>query len=70
MTAAQSVEHVRQIDIHIQPGYELVPLPFGASYLGFIFAESPDYDKTLNALRHAHRQLKFVTTEKIPLEPA
>ncbi len=36
LTAALQTEHVRDIEIHISPGYELIPLPEGASYLGFI----------------------------------
>jgi biotin carboxylase len=70
MIEAQNVEHIRQIDIHIQPGYELVPLPHGESYLGFIFADSTSYQATYRALKEAHEKLHFVTSELIPLEVA
>ncbi len=61
---------ISDIEIHIQPGYELVPLPRGTSYLGFIFAQGEDYDDLWQALREAHRKLRFVTRPKWVLEPA
>lgn len=67
---AQQVAHITSIEIHIQPGYELKPLPEGSSYLGFIFATAKSYEDTLNALRTAHSHLKFITTESWTLEPA
>ncbi len=57
---AQQVEYVSHVEIHIQPGYELVPLPEGSSYLGFIFASAPGFDETWQALRESHRKLNFV----------
>ena len=70
LTQAQKVAHVRSVEIYIQPGYELVPLPEGSSYLGFIFAQSPDYADTLQALKDAHACLKFITGERWQLLPA
>lgn len=67
---AQQVEHITNIEIHIQPGYELKPLPEGASYLGFIFASAKTYEATLAALRTANDHLKFITTMSWSLEPA
>ena len=67
---AQQVPFITDIEIHIQPGYELVPLPEGSSYLGFIFASAKRFDQTLQALREAHRQLKFVTTHSWAIEQA
>ncbi len=61
LTDALQTEHVRDIEIHINPGYELIPLPEGASYLGFIFAQAPEYEKTLAALKSAYSKLRFVT---------
>lgn len=68
LTEAQQTEYVRDIEIHINPGYELIPLPEGASYLGFIFAQSPDFDQTYKALKVAHSKLSFVTQPKWELE--
>ena len=64
MTRAQQVEYVNSVEIHIQPGYELKPLPWGSSYLGFIFAQAPNFDTTFNALKNAHQALTFITSEK------
>lgn len=68
LTEAQQTEYVRDIEIHINPGYELIPLPEGASYLGFIFAQSPDFDQTYQALKLAHSRLRFVTQPRWELE--
>ena len=61
LTDALQVEFIKDIEIHIQPGYELVPLPEGSSYLGFIFAQAPDYRQTYDALKSAYNKLKFIT---------
>ena len=61
MTEALQTEFVRDIEIHISPGYELRPLPEGASYLGFIFAQAPTFEQTWQALKQAHSSLRFVT---------
>ena len=54
--------HVRGIDeirITIPVGQEVVPLPEGTRYLGFIFARDETPDRVEAALREAHRQLTF-----------
>ena len=68
LTDALSTQYVDDLEIHINPGYEMVPLPEGASYLGFIFARSPDFHSTWKALREAHEKLKFVTQPRWLLE--
>ena len=68
LTAALQTEHVRDIEIHINPGYELIPLPEGASYLGFIFAQAPDYQQTYTALKSAYSKLRFVTQPRWDLQ--
>ena len=68
LTEAMQTRFVEDIEIHINPGYELVPLPEGASYLGFIFAQAPDFERTYAALREAHEKLKFVTRPSWKLE--
>ena len=40
--------------INVSVGYELVPLPDGSSYLGFIFAHAPSAAQAEAALRAAH----------------
>jgi len=61
LTAALQVEFIRDIEIHINEGYELVPLPEGSSYLGFIFAQAPTCAQTYGALKTAYSKLQFVT---------
>ena len=68
LTAAMQTEGVRDIEIHINPGYELIPLPEGASYLGFIFAQASDFETTYAALRQAHAKLRFVTQPRWQIE--
>ena len=70
VTDAMQVEYVRDVEIHVNPGYELKPLPEGASYLGFIFAQGPDFESTYDALKQAHGRLRFVTRPKWDLHPA
>jgi hypothetical protein len=68
LTEAMQTEFVKDIEIHINPGYELIPLPEGASYLGFIFAQAPDFEQTYAALKRAYGKLRFVTQPKWTLE--
>lgn len=68
LTDALRVEYVEDIEIHINPGYELLPLPEGASYLGFIFAQAPDFERTYSALQQSYAKLRFVTQPKWALE--
>ena len=61
LTDAMQVKFIKDIEIHIREGYELVPLPEGSSYLGFIFAQAPSYQETYQALKSAGEKLRFVT---------
>lgn len=63
LLAANKVANIKDIEIHIQPGYELVPLPEGSSYLGFIFALSDSFDDTYHSLKTAYNKLNFITQE-------
>ena len=56
----QSVIANSDINISIGEGHELVQLPEGASYLGFIFARAPTAVEVESALRAAHAQLKVI----------
>ena len=62
LLAAQRIPFVDEVNIQIREGHELVPLPEGASYLGFIFAYAPTTQQAEQALRDAHAKLKFVIT--------
>lgn len=58
--AASGVPHVDEVVIDAREGYELVPLPEGASYLGFIFSRAPSPAAAEAALRAAHAELRIV----------
>ncbi len=59
-STARKVAGVTEVNITIPIGGEVVPLPEGARYLGFIFARSETPEVVEAALREAHRHLAFV----------
>jgi len=65
--AARAVAGIESIEITAQPGRKLVPLPEGASYLGFIFARGKSPEFVESALRDAHGRLKFKIAAEIPV---
>jgi biotin carboxylase len=64
---AQHVHHVCDVRITAKADQPLVPLPEGASYLGFIFAKADSPDLVEQALRDAHAQLTFVIDRALPM---
>jgi len=56
---AQDVENIEDVVITAKEGQSLVPLPEGASYLGFIFARAQNAKNTEAALRRAYSFLLF-----------
>ena len=59
-TSAYHVDGIVEVNITIPIGGEVVPLPEGARYLGFIFARAETPEAVEAALREAHRRLEFV----------
>ncbi|MCZ6550336.1 MAG: ATP-grasp domain-containing protein [candidate division NC10 bacterium] len=57
---ARRVPGIEEIRITIPVGHEVVPLPEGTRYLGFIFARDDTPDRVEAALREAHRRLTFI----------
>ena len=57
---ARRVPGIEEIRITIPVGHEVVPLPEGTRYLGFIFARNDTPDRVEAALREAHRRLTFI----------
>jgi hypothetical protein len=53
------VPGVDDVRITAKPDQQLVPLPEGNSYLGFIFARGATADAVEAALREAHGRLRF-----------
>ncbi|MCC7243688.1 MAG: ATP-grasp domain-containing protein [Acidobacteria bacterium] len=56
--AARAVGGVEDVVVTAKPGQTLVPLPEGASYLGFIFARDACPATVEDALREAHGRLQ------------
>jgi D-alanine-D-alanine ligase-like ATP-grasp enzyme len=59
---AKQVAAIEDIKMTIPVGQEVVPLPEGSRYLGFIFARDLTPAGVESALREAHRRLTFVIT--------
>jgi biotin carboxylase len=64
---AGAVPGVNEVLITAKPGQRLLPLPEGASYLGFIFARGQSPAEVESALRAAHRKLRFEIAETLPV---
>jgi len=65
--AARAEPFVEDVVIVVREGYELVPLPEGGSYLGFVYARAPGPGQVEAALRAAGSRLRVVVA---PLWPA
>jgi hypothetical protein len=61
------VPGITDIRITARPDQLLVPLPEGASYLGFIFARADDPASVEGALRAAHARLAFAIDRPMPM---
>jgi hypothetical protein len=70
LLAAQQVPFIEEVRVDVRDGYELVPLPEGDSYLGFIFARAPTPGQAEAALRQAHAKLRVVVAPVWRVEPA
>jgi len=68
ITRARAVPFIHDILINIRDGYELVPLPEGNSYLGFMFACAPAPEQVEAALRAAHAELEVVVAPLMKIE--
>jgi len=61
LSDAQTVRYIEKIEIYARPGNELIPLPEGNQYPGFIFARAQTAKEVINALHAAHDKLRFIT---------
>jgi hypothetical protein len=59
LAEARSENAIEDVIVTAKPGQKLVPLPEGASYLGFIFARSESPEAVERALRNAHARMTF-----------
>jgi len=60
LEAARAVPLVEDVVISMHKGQDVVPLPEGSRYLGFIFSRANTPARAEAALREAHRHLRFV----------
>jgi biotin carboxylase len=67
IAAARAVDGIEDVVITVRPGETLVPLPEGASYLGFIFARGPSPSAVEASLRAAHGHLAFGIAPLLPV---
>ncbi len=66
LDAARAVPCITGIEITAKRGEHLIPLPEGASYPGFIFAEAERPTDVEGALRLAHSELRFELLTALP----
>lgn len=64
--AARAVAGVEDVVVTAPEGREVVPLPEGDSYLGFLFAKGEEPAAVEAALREAHRRLSFDIRPPLP----
>lgn len=65
--AARQVSYIDDVEITAKLNEHLVPLPEGASYLGFIFARAETPIAVEAALRQAHSNLVFSISEALEI---
>jgi len=68
LPAARKVNHVKKVDIIIREGNELVALPEGNQYPGYIFATADTRQQVIDALRQSYDELNFVVAPTIKIE--
>ncbi len=67
LETAQQVPGIERVEVTAKLRQKLVPLPEGASYLGFIFARAANPESVEAALRKSHRRLRFLISSAIPV---
>ncbi|VAW55153.1 hypothetical protein MNBD_GAMMA07-1816 [hydrothermal vent metagenome] len=67
LPGARKTPFVDKIDIIIREGNELVALPEGNQYPGYIFAQADTANQVVMALKTAHAQLHFVMAPAIKI---
>jgi biotin carboxylase len=68
---ARAVQGIEDVVITAAQGQHLIPLPEGATYLGFIFARGQSADAVEAALRQSHAELEFhIATTLATLSPS
>jgi biotin carboxylase len=65
LEAARAVPGITSVTISAHTDEEIVPLPEGASYLGFVFARGPSAEQVEAALRQAGSRLEAVVSPRL-----
>lgn len=65
--AARAIPNITDIQLTVDTGALILPVPEGASYLGFIFAAANTSTEVEQALRAAHRALDFDIQTEVPV---
>ncbi len=68
ISAARKVANIEKVDIIIRDGNELIPLPEGNQYPGYIFARGNTSSDVIRALRDAHAHLNFIVAPVFRIE--
>ena len=63
---ARAVPGIKELTITAEPGDELVPLPEGTRYLGFLLARGTTPEEVERSLRDAHRRLTVAISAAPP----
>ena len=66
--AASRIPGVREVSITVREGYELVPLPEGGTYLGFVFALGETPAEVDASLRRAQEVIRVVVAPSFAVE--
>jgi biotin carboxylase len=66
---AAAVPGIEAVMITAKEGQELIPLPEGSSYLGFIFAACETAESVESALRKAHSKLDVEIARSLSVQP-
>jgi len=64
---ARRVPGVEDIIITAKEGQQMLPLPEGSTYLGFLFFRGPTADEVVKGLREAHQRLQFLLSAALPV---
>jgi biotin carboxylase len=67
---ARTIDGIDEVLITAKPDQQLLALPEGSSYLGFIFARAAEPAAAERAVREAHARLRFTIDPLIAVSPA
>ncbi len=68
LNRARQIKYIDRLEIIIREGNELIPLPEGNQYPGYIFAQADTTEQVINALKDAYKQLNFVVAPTFKLQ--